>query len=122
LGANFKEVVGIVRYQPLPKLNLTGKLIYTKIGRDTTGVNWGSDILKDNTTHEQDYNNEIAQGIENNILYGSFIASWMLKHNLFIDAQLVVRKSDSPVLFYDKSTVMTSIALRWNIAQRLYDF
>ncbi|MCI0752066.1 MAG: hypothetical protein L0Y35_09530, partial [Flammeovirgaceae bacterium] len=32
LGANFKEVVGIVRYQPLPKLNLKGKLIFAQIG------------------------------------------------------------------------------------------
>lgn len=121
-GANFKEVVGIVRYQPIPRLNLTGKLVYTKIGRDTTGVNWGSDIFKDNTTHEQDYNNEIGQGIENTILFGSFTASWMLKHNLFIDAQLVVRKNESVVTEYDESTIMTCVALRWNIAQRLYDF
>ncbi len=122
LGANFKEVVGIMRYQPVPRLNLIGKLVYTQIGRDTTGVNWGSDILKMNTSREQDYNNTIGQGVENTILFGSFTASWMLKHNLFIDAQLVVRKSDSEVLFYNESTVMTCLALRWNISQRLYDF
>ena len=122
LGANFKEVVGIMRYQPLPRLNLIGKLVYTQIGRDTTGVNWGSDILKMNTSREQDYNNTIGQGVENTILFGSFTASWMLKHNLFIDAQLIVRKSDSEVLFYNEDTVMTCLALRWNISQRLYDF
>jgi len=122
LGANFKEVVGIMRYQPLPRLNLVGKLVYTKIGRDTTGVNWGSDMLKDNTTREQEYDNTIGQGIDNTILFGSFTASWMLKHNLFVDAQLIVRKSDSDVSFYNQKTVMTCLALRWNIAQRLYDF
>jgi hypothetical protein len=125
LGANFNEVVGIMRYQPLPRLNLIGKLIYTNIGRDNPDVpeeNWGSDMLKDNTTRENDYNNSIGQGIENTILFGSFTASWMLKHNLFVDAQLVVRKSDSDLSFYDQSTTMTCLALRWNIAQRLYEF
>ncbi len=36
LGANFNELIGIIRYQPLPRLNLAGKLIVMKTGRDTT--------------------------------------------------------------------------------------
>jgi hypothetical protein len=122
LGANLKEVVGIVRYQPLGKLNLTGKLVFTAIGRDTTGVNWGGDILKSYGTRQQEYNNEISQGISNNILFGSFTASWQLKHNLFIDVGIILRKSESAVDFYNNNTSITSLALRWNIPARLYEF
>jgi len=122
LGANFKEVVGIMRYQPLPKLNLTGKLILSQIGRDTTGVNWGSDILKDNISREDDYGNSIGQGIENNVMYASLTASWMLKHNLFIDATFILRESESAVPQFNTNATVTSVALRWNIAQRLYEF
>ncbi|HEY9487543.1 MAG TPA: hypothetical protein VIQ51_04385 [Chryseosolibacter sp.] len=122
IGANLKELVGIVRYQPLGRLNLTGKLVFTTTGRDSTGVNWGGDILKDYRTREQEYNNKLAQGVHNDILFGSFTASWQLKHNLFIDASVVLRKSESPVAQYNNNTSITSLALRWNIAQRLYDF
>lgn len=122
LGANFKEITGILRYQPLPRLNLTGKLSLITIGRDTTGVNWGGDVLKNNRTKQQEYNNTIAQGISNDILFGTFTASWQLKHNLFIDGRVIMRKSESAVAFYNTNTVISSLALRWNIPQRLYEF
>lgn len=122
LGANFTELVGIVRYQPLPKLNLTAKAFYTKIGRDTLGVNWGSDLLKDNSTRQQEFGNSIGQGISNELSFFDLTASYMIKHNVFIDFKQVFRMSKAPIAFYDNNTTITSLALRWNIAQRLYDF
>jgi hypothetical protein len=122
LGANFKEVVGILRYQPVPRLTLQGKLSLITIGRDTTGVNWGSDILKNSTSRQQEYNNTIGQGISNDIMFGTFTASWQFKHNLFIDASVTLRNSKSAVQFYNNNTSISSLALRWNIPQRLYEF
>lgn len=122
LGANLLEGVAIVRYQPIPKLNLIAKSFYTKIGRDTTGVNWGSDILKNNKTHQMDYGNKIGQGVKNTIAFVDFTASYMVKHNVFIDLKAVMRHSSSPVALYNNNTVITSVALRWNIPQRTYDF
>jgi hypothetical protein len=134
LGANFNEAIGMIRYQPLPRLNLTAKLFVTRIGRDSTDYNWGaatpqnpkydwgSDLLKPNTQRESTYGNKIGQGFKNDIVYGSFTASWHLKHNLFIDVNVVVRKSESVLDFYNNNTSITSLALRWNIAQRLYEF
>lgn len=122
LGANFNEVIGIVRYQPLPKLTLTGKLILMSTGRDGNNENWGGDILKDNNTRQQDFGNTIAQGIRQDIVYGSFTGSWMLKHNLFIDAMLITRDSKSPDPLYQNNSTITTLSLRWNIAQRHYEF
>jgi hypothetical protein len=122
LGANFYEAVAIVRYQPLPRLNLVLKSFYNKIGRDTTNVNWGSDILKNNSTRQQELGNKVGQGVANNIGFMDFCVSYQLKHNLFIDVRQVIRKSSSPVPFYDNRTSVTSIALRLNIARRSYDF
>lgn len=122
LGANLTELVGILRYQPLPRLNVVGKLVLTQTGRDTTGVNWGGDIMKNSQTHQQNFNNKIAQGISNDLIFGSLSLSWMLKHNLFIDANIIVRKSESPLSFYNNNTTITSLALRWNIPRRLYEF
>lgn len=124
LGSNFKELVGIARYQPLPRLNLTGKMIIVKTGRDSldSEKSWGTDILKRNTTRQQEYGNSIGQGIPNDLFYGSFTASWQLRHNIFIDGNVIIRKSESPLAFYNNNTTITSLALRWNIAQRQYEF
>ena len=122
LGANLKELVGILRYQPMRRLNLTGKLVFTDIGRDVGDVNWGSDVLKNSRTREQEYNNTVSQGVSNEILFGSFTGSWQLKHNLFIDVSVIFRKSESPAPIYNTNTSVSSLALRWNIPQRLYEF
>jgi hypothetical protein len=85
-------------------------------------VNWGGDILKPNTTREKEYDNTIGQGINNNIVLGTLTVSWQLKHNLFIDANILVRKSESALAIYNNNTTLSSLALRWNIARRLYEF
>jgi hypothetical protein len=122
LGANFNELIGILRYQPLPRLNLVGKLMVSRIGRDSTGVNWGSNILKNNSTRQQDFGNTIGQGIKNDMVYGSFTASWQFRHNLFVDAGVIVRQSKSDLAFYNNNTTVAQFAVRWNIAKRLYEF
>ena len=122
LGANFKEFVAIVRYQPIPRLNLVAKAFYTKIGRDTTGVNWGSDILKNNRSHQNDYGNTIGQGMSNTLTFVDLTASFQLRHNLFMDMKQIFRGSKSPAAFYNSNTSITSVALRLNIAKRSYDF
>jgi hypothetical protein len=122
LGANFNELIGIVRYQPVPRLNLVAKATYVDIGRDGEDENWGSDILKPSQTREQEYGNTIGQGNSNTIMSLHMTASYMFKHNLFLDVSQVLRQSKCDLEFYNNNTSITSVALRWNIPQRLYDF
>jgi hypothetical protein len=122
LGANFYELVGIVRYQPIPRLNVVAKSFFAKKGQDGTGENWGGNILQNNSTRKSDYGNTIGQGVENKISFVDLTASYQFKHNLFIDAKQIIRMSKSPATFYNTNTSVSSVALRWNIPQRLYDF
>ncbi|MBX2970746.1 MAG: hypothetical protein KF803_15345 [Cyclobacteriaceae bacterium] len=127
LGANFKEVVGVARYQPIPRLSLTGKLIYAQVGRDTVGFNFGGDINKRNSYRntyltDANFGNTIGQGVNNTIMMANFTATWQLRHNVFIDATAIIRNSESAVDAFNNNSVITSLALRWNIAQRLYEF
>ena len=122
LGANFNEWVGIIRYQPIPKLNLIAKTFFANPGRDDVDQNWGGDILKNYNSREQDYGNTIGQGVSNTILFMDFTASYMIRHNVFIDAKQIIRQSKSDLPSYNSNTSITSLALRWNIPQRLYDF
>lgn len=122
LGANFRELVFIARYQPVPKLNLIAKTFAATIGRDGANENWGSNILKNYTTRQQDFDNTLGQGVKNDILFFDFTASYMIKHNVFIDVKQVIRNSSSANPINNTNSSITSLALRWNIAQRLYEF
>lgn len=126
LGANFTEMVGVLRYQPLPRLNVKGKVFVVEIGRDSVGTytNYGSDILKlnNNRVPNKELGNEQNQGPSNIIAFGSLSLSYQLKHNLFIDAMITIRMSDSDIAFYNYNSNISSLALRWNIPQRLYEF
>lgn len=130
VGANFYEFIGIVRYQPLKRLSLTGKLIFLKSGADSTatgiqkGNNYGGNILKSyqNVPTFNPYGNDLAQGIGTNTKYISLTASYQLKHNLFIDLMQVIRKSDSEWDVKDLNTSYTALSLRWNIAPRFHEF
>ena len=131
LGANFNELAAIIRYQPIPKLNITYKAVFARTGRDqsTAGIaagaqyfNWGGDINKSYSTRQQDYDNKIGQGYDNKIVYGDLSASYMLRHNFFIDLKITARNSKSPNAYFNNNSTVTSLALRWNIAARSYDF
>lgn len=122
LGANFYEYIGIVRYQPTARLQLTGKAIYADYGTDSQGTNWGQNIFLNNSTFEQEYGNQIGQGVSTQLLFVDFTATWQLFHNVFIDLKQIYRRLESEIDARDSTTVFTSLHFRWNIPQRIYEF
>ncbi len=122
LGSNFRELIGILRYQPWPRLSLSGKIIRANAGTNPIDTNVGADILVANAERENDFNNVIGQGVDTDILFFDATASYQLKHNLFIDFKQVLRNLDSADDSKDLTTIYTSVAIRLNIAQRLLDF
>ena len=122
LGANFKEFIGILRYQPIPKLSLAGKLILANYGLDPVGSNYGKDILKDYNTRNSDEGNFTGQGIATDLIFADFTASYMIWHNTFFDAKLLYRNQDSADPQFNQKSTIYSVSFRWNIAQRLQEF
>lgn len=124
LGANFVEAIGIVKYQPLPRLNTTAKLIFWKQGVDTAFTNYGSNIFKlNNTRNAGDYGYKMVSGPKANGLNAQLLVSYELKENLYVDGNILIRrwKTDGEILPEDKTNVFT-LGLRWNIARREYDY
>ncbi len=126
-GANFKEFVGIIRYQPINRLNLTARLVYNQQGLDSskTAFSYGGDILRsynDRPKNAAGYliseGYSIGSGVKTNVLYMDFTASFQLKHNLFIDFRQVIRRIESDLSARNQNTSITSLALRLNIARR----
>lgn len=122
LGANFNEIIVGVRYQPINRLQLSGKFIYAMYGEDTLGSNWGKNILLDYNTREMEYGNTIGQGVGTNLSFIDLTASYMLRHNLFIDVKQIFRNIDSELPELSESTSYTSLGLRLNIRPRLHEF
>lgn len=121
MGANFYEFLGIVRYQPLKRLSFTAKLFYIVYGKDFNGQNFGGDIRKSYTTRTKEYQNVVGQGVQTKTFFVSFNASFMLKHNLFIDLRQTFR-SENSVGFEALNNSFTTFGMRFNIAQRLQEF
>jgi len=123
LGANFTEAIGILRYQPLPGLYLTAKAIVYKTGKDDENENWGADILKENDVNRAgNTGNTIGQGQQTQVVFGDISASWMLRHNLFLDLRHTLRRSVSEIPELDNTNNLTSVSLRLNIAARTYEY
>ncbi|AKD02453.1 hypothetical protein POKO110462_16600 [Pontibacter korlensis] len=126
IGANLVELVGIVRYQPIPRLNLTAKAIATRYGQDivtaTDTINYGNNVLLSYLDRVSTYGNEIGQGIKTNQVYLDLNASFQLRHNVFLDLKQVVRRTKAQGEAPDYNTSFTSFAFRWNIPQRLHEF
>lgn len=122
LGANFKEFVGIARYQAHERIFLTGRLLRASYGTDTTGVNYGGDVLKDYNTREQEYGNEIGQGISNTVTQGILDVRYMWKHNLFLEASYTVRRHESDLMLSPEQTHYIQGGLRWNLPARQFDY
>ncbi len=125
LMANFKEVIGIARFQPAPKWMIQAKAIFYDQGRDSSSVSYGSNIFLPHVYpyRTKDYGFDIGSGWKTNVLYGSLLLSYEWKENLFFDLQGVVRKQETktPPVTSQKSTIV-SFGVRWNMHRREFDF
>lgn len=123
LGSGFIEAIGIIRYQPLPKLNVQAKLIAFTQGVDTAGKNLGNNIFLISSTRPSDYGFNIPSGSRSNGINASLLLSYELKENLFLDGLLMVREltaSGRPEVA--SSTTLFTLGVRMNMFRREYDY
>ncbi len=118
IGANFREYIGIVHYQPVNKLTIVARFIYSTYGNDTNGSNWGKDIRMSYNSRVNEYGNFIGQGVKTNMFITELQTSYMLKHNLFIDLTCTYRNITSVLPQFESQTLNGAVSLRWNISPR----
>lgn len=123
LGNNFKETILIGRYQPIQKLTLEGKLILAKSGTENpNGTNLGTNVLRSYNDRASDYGHTTGQGIATELKLVHISASYMFKHNLFIDLSHTYRNLSSADAALNQTTQYTAIALRLNIGKKNFSF
>ncbi len=121
LGANFKEYIGIIRYQPLKQLFLETKLLFYKQGLDSSvnnvNRNFGSNIFSFNQTRPFENGWQTTTGDVATCTIFTFLASYEVKENLFFDLSYMYRSFDR--MSTNKTDVsMFSAGFRWNIGRR----
>ncbi|UBM57936.1 hypothetical protein LAG90_14095 [Marinilongibacter aquaticus] len=117
LGANFKETISVLRFQPFGRLQFkTTWMLATKGLDDGSGFNYGGDIGKNyRENRPQDENVEIGQGLKTKINLWKMQLTYMPWHNIFVDFSFQNRMQsfDNPDL--NKNTSLFMFGLRWNI-------
>jgi hypothetical protein len=122
LWSNFKEIVGIARYQPLPKLVLSGRVIHANFGENAPGENWGANPLIGYTSRLMDYGNFTGQGVGGTLNIVGLDLSWQLYHNVFIDFRYLQRRKNSEDNARDLNTRTIGIGIRMNVFPQNFDF
>lgn len=121
LGANFRELLGVVNYS-YRRFDIQGQASYATYGVDPTGMNYGSDIFLDYNTRENDFGNKVGQGIKTNLLFLEAKVSYLLnpKYNVRVEMGSVLRKEKSEATFAH-SKLMT-VGLRSSFRNLYQDF
>ena len=122
MGANLKEIVLVGKYQPIPKLFVTGKIIRTQYGEDQNGINYGGWVLSDTDDRVREGDFKIGQGVATTNTYLELSGSYMLLHNVFLEWKNILRKKESEIADRSSNTFITMLSLRWNLPQRENEF
>lgn len=120
-GANLREFIGIIKYQPIPKLNLQAKLIYYEQGLDSAGQNFGANINEFYNNRFRTYGYFIGSGILAKTMLASFSASYEVIPNLFFEGNATIRKFTKEGGTNFNSNIYT-IGFRMNMQRRAFDF
>jgi hypothetical protein len=125
LGANFSEFIGLARYQPAPKWLAVAKLIYYQQGRDSNNISYGSNIFLPSIPPYRigDFGHALKSGWKTNVFWFSFLLSYELRENLFLELNANIRKQEtktSPIT--SANTSIVSFGVRWNMHRREFDY
>ena len=121
LGANFQELIGIVKYQPLNKLKVYARIVYYNKGLDTTGANFGGNIFRNYLTRSSDLGNTIGNGDKASCLNAYLNVSYEFRQNLFFEAGLQQRNYKLQSSGTSESSTMIHAGIRLNMQRRNYD-
>ena len=127
-GANFHEVIGILRFVPAKNLDVELKAIHIRFGEDEVGENFGQNIFKSSVNEDgslavqQEFANEVGQGRAVRYTLVNLRPSYMVFHNVFLEGNLYLHWRNRKWKDFVDSDYYTGVSVRINIARRTYDF
>jgi hypothetical protein len=122
LGANFTEMILKLRYQPIHKLIMEGRVIRAKVGEELNdGKSYGNDIRMLYLSRASD-TAPLYQGNLATITSLAFDASYQLHHNIFLDFNALLRQKNTTDATRNQRTLYFGGGIRINMRQRRMDF
>lgn len=127
-GANFREAIGILRYQPFNRVYLFARINYWEQGRDSARFNFGSNPRLDNAlvgrggTRLREAPYDLLAGTGYRGVNTAITLSYEWKENLFIDLNNLYRLYKPDKGGIETNTNVVTIGLRWNMFRRDYDY
>lgn len=122
LGANFREFVTILSYQPLPRFQVNLRWTTAIKGSDTSNSNYGGDMLKSYGTRTKNENNYTGQGINNQLNNIEAVLSYEIMHNTYFELVGLYRDNDSEINSQDAEMKYIGLSFRMNFPYRWADF
>lgn len=125
LGANFREWLFLLRYQPHVQWITSIRLIGWQQGLDSSAASYGSNIFKLVTARPaNDYGYFLHSGARSQGLNVQMLVSYEWKENLYVEASCLWRKlrRAGPGSTSLQSSTLLSLGIRWNIFRREYDY
>ena len=126
LGANFKEMIGILSYD-YKKWNLEVKWNHAIYGEDSTGTHFGKNIfLSDFEAEKQgqqySYGNFNGQGVKTTQDYITAIISWKIREesNIYLFGQLIARQISSDL--QNVNHLYFLVGIKSNLHNSYFDF
>ncbi len=116
LGANFREYIAMLQYQPHSNWLFKTTLISANQGMDAAGVNLGSNIYSDYTTRTRDYGHTFLQGDLRNSLIIQPEISWQWRPGMWLDARYMIRNQE--YLQSPENLTLFMLGLRINASRR----
>ncbi len=118
LGTNLREIIAIARYQPINRLTINATYSHSIQGIDTsiTSTNFGGNYLRTYNDRRPSGAIPMFSGVKNTISSLSVDLSYMLWHNLFLDAGVFMRKQSNALLPTTKENLLFRFGMRLNLA------
>jgi hypothetical protein len=120
-GAGFAEIIGSLKYQPLRKLYMHAKGIYSIRGKDSNSlVNYGNDIFKFQDMGMLDANHSWTAGQQLKGIYLNLNMAYEWRPNIFLEVGGThLRRTVDGVQLPSSTYVYGGI--RWNFIRKEYD-
>lgn len=126
IGANFKEYLAIVRYQPVPKINIVAKYFNITHGADSmlvgNSTHFGGNVLADYNNRPKEDGIKIGDGIKQVTQLVDFTISYQVYMRTFVDFRVVMRQLDSELPSQSNQSTLFIAGLRMNLASQRLDF
>jgi hypothetical protein len=121
-GANLREQLLVIHYQPIPKLQINVESIFRKQGMDSSlNYSFGGNILKTYLLHGADNGHENLSGVLQKTFFTNVNASYQLLQNIYVDAGVLYRTNSLGAAIANPSTTIYLCA-RLNSARRKYNY